>query len=401
MNIFVVNSGSSSIKYQLFRMPSEEPLCSGLVERIGLEEGKITHKVYAEGKEKVITKTIPIPDHEVGLLEVKNLLCEPGIGVIQDPGEIDAVGHRVVHGGERFATTTVINAEVKEKIRELFALAPLHNPANYTGIEVAEHVFTNALQVAVFDTAFHQTMPEKAFRYAIPNELYTEKGIRAYGFHGTSHKYVTQKAIEYLGNEDAKLVTIHLGNGSSMTAVDKGKSVDTSMGLGPMGGLVMGTRSGDIDPSIIFHLVKEGYTIDEVNTLLNKKSGMLGLTGYSDMRDVLKAIDNGDRMAKLAYDMYAYRIKKYIGSYAAVLNGLDAIVFTAGIGENDNVIREKSCEQMDFLGIQLDTEKNNIRSKGIREINKEGSPVKILVIPTNEELEIVRQCFELLTEVSV
>lgn len=401
MNIFVVNSGSSSIKYQLFRMPTEQPLCSGLVERIGLEDGKITHKVYSGGEEKVITKTVAIPDHEAGLLLVKDLLCEPGIGVIQNPEEIDAVGHRVVHGGERFATTTVINAEVKEKIRELFALAPLHNPANFTGIEVAEHVFTNALQVAVFDTAFHQTMPEKAFRYAIPNELYTEKGIRAYGFHGTSHKYVTQKAIEYLGNEDAKIVTIHLGNGSSMTAVDKGQSVDTSMGLGPMGGLIMGTRSGDIDPSIIFHLIKEGYTVEEVNTLLNKKSGMLGLTGYSDMRDVLKAIDNGDRAAKLAYDMYAYRIKKYIGSYAAVLNGLDAIVFTAGIGENDSVIREKSCEQMEFLGIQLDVDKNNTRSKGIREINKEGAPVKILVIPTNEELEIVRQCFELLTEVSV
>jgi acetate kinase len=401
MNIFVVNSGSSSIKYQLFRMPTEQPLCSGLVERIGLEEGKITHKVYLDGEEKAITKTAAIPDHEAGLLMVKDLLCEPGIGVIQNPQEIDAVGHRVVHGGERFATTTVINSEVKEKIKELFALAPLHNPANFTGIEVAEHVFTNALQVAVFDTAFHQTMPEKAFRYAIPNELYTEKGIRAYGFHGTSHKYVTQKAIEYLGNEDAKIVTIHLGNGSSMAAVDKGQSVDTSMGLGPMGGLVMGTRSGDIDPSIIFHLVKEGYTVDEVNTLLNKKSGMLGLTGYSDMRDVLTAIANGDRMAKLAYDMYAYRIKKYIGSYAAILNGLDAIVFTAGIGENDSVIREKSCEQMDFLGIELDIEKNSIRSKGIREINKEGAPVKILVIPTNEELEIVRQCFELLTEVSI
>jgi acetate kinase len=245
MNIFVVNSGSSSIKYQLFRMPSEQPLCSGLVERIGLEEGSITHKVYKDGEEKVIKKNAPIANHEVGLLEVKNLLCEPGIGVIQNPEEIDAVGHRVVHGGERFATTTIITPEIKEKIKELFPLAPLHNPANYLGIEVAERIFTNALQVAVFDTAFHQTMPEVAYRYAIPNELYTEKKIRAYGFHGTSHKYVTQKAIEYLGNEDAKLVTIHLGNGSSMAAVDKGRSVDTTMGLGPMGGLIMGTRSGD------------------------------------------------------------------------------------------------------------------------------------------------------------
>jgi acetate kinase len=401
MNIFVVNSGSSSIKYQLFRMPSEQPLCSGLVERIGLEEGSITHKVYKDGEEKVIKKNAPIANHEVGLLEVKNLLCEPGIGVIQNPEEIDAVGHRVVHGGERFATTTIITPEIKEKIKELFPLAPLHNPANYLGIEVAERIFTNALQVAVFDTAFHQTMPEVAYRYAIPNELYTEKKIRAYGFHGTSHKYVTQKAIEYLGNEDAKLVTIHLGNGSSMAAVDKGRSVDTTMGLGPMGGLIMGTRSGDIDPSIIFHLIKEGYTAEEVNKLLNKQSGMIGLTGYSDMRDVLKAISEGDKKAKLAYDMYAYRIKKYIGSYAAVLNGLDAIVFTAGIGENDNLIREKACTNMEFLGLELDTRKNNERSKGLREINKEGSAVKILVIPTNEELEIVRQCFELLAEVNV
>ena len=401
MNIFVVNSGSSSIKYQLFRMPSELPLCSGLVERIGLEEGIITHKVYRNGEEQVIRKNTPIVNHEAGLLEVNNLLCEPGIGVIQNPGEVDAVGHRVVHGGERFATTTIITPEIKEKIKELFPLAPLHNPANYLGIEVAERIFTNALQVAVFDTAFHQTMPEVAFRYAIPNELYAEKGIRSYGFHGTSHKYVTQKAIEYLGNEDAKLVTIHLGNGSSMAAVDKGQSVDTTMGLGPMGGLIMGTRSGDIDPSIIFHLINEGYTVEEVNKLLNKQSGMLGLTGYSDMRDVLKAISEGDRRAKLAYDMYAYRIKKYIGSYAAVLNGLDAIVFTAGIGENDNVIREKACTNLEFLGIEIDPIKNKERSKDIRAIHKEGAPVKVLVIPTNEELEIVRQCFELLTEVNV
>lgn len=401
MNIFVVNSGSSSIKYQLFRMPSEQPLCSGLVERIGLDKGKITHKVYAAGEEKLISKIVSVPDHEAGLLQVKQLLCEPGIGVIQDPGEINAVGHRVVHGGERFASTTVVTPEVKEKIRELFALAPLHNPANYLGIEVAERIFTRALQVAVFDTAFHQTMPEKAFRFAIPDEFYTKRGIRAYGFHGTSHKYVTQKAIEYLSNADARLVTIHLGNGSSITAVEKGRSVDTSMGLGPMGGLIMGTRSGDIDPSIIFHLIKEGFSAGEVNELLNKQSGMLGLTGYSDMRDILNLMKECDRMAHLAYEMYAYRIKKYIGAYAAVLNGLDAIVFTAGIGENDSLVREKACAQLDFLGIELDPVRNNERIKGIREINKEGARVKILVIPTNEELEIVRQCFDLLTEVNV
>ena len=401
MNIFVVNSGSSSIKYQLFRMPSEQPLCSGLVERIGLKQGMITHKVYKDGEERVIKKEGHIPDHEAGLLEVKELLCAPGIGVLQNPAEIDAVGHRVVHGGEKFATTTIVTAEVKEKIKELFPLAPLHNPPNYLGIEVAERIFTNAVQVAVFDTAFHQTMPARAYRFAIPNELYTEEGIRAYGFHGTSHKYVSQKAIEYLNKRDSKVVTIHLGNGSSVTAVQDGKSIDHSMGLGPMGGLIMGTRAGDIDPSVIFHLISEGYTPEQLNTILNKKSGMLGLTGYSDMRDVLKAIEGGDEKAKLAYDMYAYRIKKFIGAYAAVMNGLDAVVFTAGIGENDALIREKVCTDMNFFGITLHKERNRTRGNDIREINEEGATVKVLVIPTNEELEIVKQCFELLASVKI
>lgn len=402
MNILIVNSGSSSIKYQLFTMPSEKPICVGLVERIGLENAIITHKYYSSGEEKVIRRTLDLPDHEAGLHEVAGLLTDPEIGVIQDPGEIDAIGHRVVHGGESFSSTTVITKAVKEEIKKLFSLAPLHNPANYLGIEVAEKIFTNATQVAVFDTAFHQTMPEKAYRYAIPRSFYNDLGIRAYGFHGTSHKYVTEKTLQYLQNPAAKIITIHLGNGCSMTAVDAGKSVDTTMGFGPLSGLIMGTRSGDIDPSIIFHLVNQlGYSLDQVNTLLNKNSGMLGLTGFSDMRDILKAKANGDENAALAYDLYAYRIKKYIGSYAAVLNGLDAIVFTAGVGENDGTTRRMVCAQMDFLGIVLDETKNDERSSTLRDISREGSPVRILVVPTNEELEILKQCYALLQEETV
>ena len=397
MNIFVVNSGSSSIKYQLFRMPSDKPVCSGLVERIGLENSIITHKILTGDQEEVIQLTLDLPDHEAGLHEVGNLLTDSKIGVIKNPEDIEVVGHRVVHGGESFAATTVVTQEVKDEIKKLFPLAPLHNPSNYMGIEVAERIFTKAKQVAVFDTAFHQTMPEQAFRYAIPNSYYTEQGIRAYGFHGTSHKYVSEQALEYLAKPDAKLITIHLGNGCSMAAVDAGQSVDTSMGFGPLSGLIMGTRSGDIDPSVIFHLINQlGYDPDQVGTLLNKRSGMQGLTGFSDMRDIIKAMEAGDKNASLAYDLYAYRIKKYIGAYAAVLNGLDAIIFTAGVGENDAIIRERVCRQMDFLGIELDEEKNKQRAKGIREINKQDAPVKVLVIPTNEEMEIARQCYELL-----
>lgn len=399
MNIFVVNSGSSSIKYQLFQMPHEEPICVGLVERIGLENSIITHKLFVNGEEKVIRRTLDLADHEAGLHEVAALLTDPEIGVIQNPEEIEAVGHRVVHGGESFASTTVITPEVKAEIKRLFSLAPLHNPANYLGIEVAEKIFTRAKQVAVFDTAFHQSMPEKAYRYAIPQTFYREMGIRAYGFHGTSHKYVTEKTLGYLQSPLAKIITIHLGNGCSMTAVNAGKSMDTSMGFGPLNGLIMGTRSGDVDPFIIFHMVNQlGYSLDQVNNLLNKQSGMLGLTGFSDMRDITRSIAEGNKEAELAYEMYAYRIKKYIGSYAAILNGLDAIVFTAGVGENDSNVRRMVCSDMEFLGIRLDEERNKIRSESIREINADDSDVKVLVVPTNEELEIVKQCYELLQE---
>jgi len=398
MNIFVVNSGSSSIKYQLFKMPSENPICSGLVERIGLENSFITHKIYTNGQETVYQKTLALPNHEAGLQEAGRLLADQEIGVIQNPQDIQVVGHRVVHGGESFSATTEVTDAVKAEIKKLFSLAPLHNPANLLGIEVAEKIFTHARQVVVFDTAFHQTIPEKAFRYALPNSFYSEHRIRVYGFHGTSHKYVAEQASQYLQKPEAKIITIHLGNGCSMAAIEHGRAVDTSMGFGPLSGLIMGTRTGDIDPSVVFHLVNQlGYSAEEVNTLFNKQSGMLGLTGNSDMRDITKAIEAGDKEAQLAYDMYAYRIKKYIGAYAAILNGLDALVFTAGVGENDALVREMICRNLDFLGIQLDTEINKTRSKAIREVNKPDARVKILIVPTNEELEIAQQCYELLT----
>lgn len=396
MNILVVNAGSSSIKYQLIEMTTEEVKSSGIVERIGLNEGSITHKTFLNGEEKKLKETFPIPDHTTGLKRVAELLVHSELGVISDPSEIKAVGHRLVHGGEAFTKTVVINDEVKAKVKELFPLAPLHNPANLIGVEVAEKVFPQAIQVGVFDTAFHQSMPEVAFRYAIPGELYSEMGIRKYGFHGTSHKYVSEKAIEFLGNEKAKVVTIHLGNGASMAAVNAGVCVDTSMGIGPLNGLIMGTRSGDIDPSIIFYLVEQkGYSIADVSKVLNKESGMQGLTGDTDMRDIETRYLKGDKEAILAYEMYAYRIQQYIGKYAAALNGIDAIVFTAGIGENDSIVRELVCRNLEYFGIELDKDKNAKRSKEIRAINVEGGRTQILVIPTNEELEIARQSYKL------
>jgi acetate kinase len=379
-------------------MPEAETICSGLIERIGLDGSSINHKTFIEGKESSRKVQLPIPDHTTGLKEAARLLTDPEIGVIKSPKEIEVVGHRLVHGGESFSKTAIIDAAVKEKVKSLFPLAPLHNPPNYLGVEVSEQVFTAAKQVGVFDTAFHQTMPPVAYRIAIPNEFYYKHGIRNYGFHGTSHKYVSEKAAEYLKNPKAKIITIHLGNGCSMSAVKDGKCVDTSMGLGPMNGLIMGTRTGDIDQSIIFHMVKQlGYSLDDVNNILNKKSGMLGLTGYSDMRDVQAEINKGNEEAKLAYEMYAYHIKKYIGAYAAVLNGIDAIIFTAGVGENDSLTRKLVSEDLEYLGIHLDEEKNNTRGKGIYEINKADARVKILVVPTNEELEIARQCYALVS----
>ena len=398
MNVFVINSGSSSIKYQLIRMPEAETICSGLIERIGLEGSAITHKTFTKNIEQSRKETVSIPDHATGLREAARLLTDQEIGVINRPEEIDVVGHRVVHGGESFSSTMIINDEVKREVKKLFSLAPLHNPPNYLGIEVAEEIFKSATQVAVFDTAFHQTMPPVAYRIAIPKEFYYEHGIRNYGFHGTSHKFVSEQAVNYLQDKEAKIITIHLGNGCSMTAVRNGQCIDTSMGLGPMNGLIMGTRTGDIDQSVIFHLVKQlGYSLDDVNAVLNKKSGMLGLTGFSDMRDVQTEINKGNEEARLAYEMYAYHIKKNIGAFAASLNGVDALVFTAGVGENDALTRRLATKDMEYLGIRLDEGRNNSRRKGIYEINEETRPVKILVIPTNEELEIARQCHTLLS----
>ncbi|MGN6343460.1 MAG: acetate/propionate family kinase [Ginsengibacter sp.] len=397
MNIFVINSGSSSLKYQLIEMPSEILACSGIVERIGKEDASVTHKIFKGNEEQVKRLALPIADHEQGLKEVVSLLTDQVSGIIKDLSEIQVVGHRVVHGGESFAATTIITSEVKEEIKKLFPLASLHNPPNYLGIEVAEKLFPGASQIAVFDTAFHQTLPPEAYRYAIPAKFYKEDRIRVYGFHGTSHKYVSEKAIKYLQKEKSKIITIHLGNGCSMTAVRDGKSVDTSMGFGPMNGLIMGTRAGDIDQSVIFYLVHQlGHDLANVKNILNYDSGMIGLTGSNDMRDIIAKIENTDKEAVLAYNMYAYRIRKYIGSYTAVLNGLDAIVFTGGVGENDSRMRELAASDLEYLGIHLDRNKNNLRASVLREINTEESAVKILVIPTNEELEIASQCYVLM-----
>lgn len=381
------------MKFQLIEMPSEKVMASGLVERIGQASGKIHYKSEAFNT----SEEIEIKDHSVALKEVTKHLMHKDYGVIKDPAEIPAIGHRVVHGGASFSNTIVIDENVKAKIRELFSLAPLHNPPNLKGIEVAEEIFPDALQVAVFDTAFHQSIPSRANRYAIPNEFYEKEHIRVYGFHGTSHKYVSEKANEFLGKQDSRIVSIHLGNGCSMTAVKNGHSIDHTLGFGPVNGLIMGTRSGDIDQSVIFYMIEQlGYTAKEVSDLLHHKSGMIGLTGYSDLRDIEEQAEKGNSECQLALEMNAYRIKKYIGAYAAAMDGLDAVVFTAGIGENSDVIRRMVCRDMTYLGISLDEEKNSLRSKEIRAISKKDSAVKVLVIPTNEELEIAKQTLALI-----
>ena len=393
MKILIINAGSSSIKFQLIDMPSEALICSGLVERIGHKDAILNYKT------KTVTLQLidNIETHNQGLHKVVELLLDPEKGVIENTNEIEVVGHRVVHGGNSFSNTTIITSEVKQKIQEYAPLAPLHNPGNLEGILVAEEFFPLAKQVAVFDTAFHQTIPEKAKKYAIPNNLYEEQGIQVYGFHGTSHQYVSEKAIEYLKLKTSKIISIHLGNGCSMTAIMDGKSIDHSLGFTPSNGLIMGSRSGDIDHGIIFYLVNNlGYGMDEVNNMLTKKSGMFGLTGHIDLRDIEAEAEKGNRNCTLALTMNAYRIKKYIGAYVAAMNGLDAIVFTAGIGENSSVIRKLVCTDMDFFGIEIDEAKNELNSKDLREINTSFSKVKILVIPTNEELEIAKQAYQLL-----
>lgn len=392
--ILVINSGSSSIKFQLIKMPGEIVVASGLVEAIGLDNAALHYK----SKKMNFSEVMPIENHEIGLKKVAALLMDKEKGAIDKIEDIDAIGHRVVHGGKDFSDTIVIDEAVKNTIKRLFSLAPLHNPHNYTGIEVAEEVFPGIPQIAAFDTAFHQTLPEKAYRYAIPNKLLDENYVRVYGFHGTSHKYVAERAKDFISKKKSKLITIHLGNGCSITAVKNGKSIDHSMGFAPVNGLIMGTRSGDIDQSVIFYMVNTlGYSLEEVNTILHKKSGMLGLTGHSDLRIIEEKANEGNRECQLALEMNAYRIKKYIGAYAAALNGVDAIVFTAGVGENCSVLRRLICEDMGYLGIELEDYKNNVRSSENRIISKETSKVMVLVIPTKEELEIAKDSYRLIS----
>lgn len=393
MNVLVFNCGSSSLKYLLINMDGEVVLAKGHVDRIGLDGSNLKYSHKGNNYEVIQ----PIKDHNNAVKLVIDTLLDTNHGVIKSISEICAIGHRVVHGGEYFSESVIINYNVKKVIENCSELAPLHNPANLIGIKACELMMPEIPQVAVFDTAFHQTMPKKAYLYAIPYELYKKYGIRKYGFHGISHKYVSQKAAEIIGRpySSLKIVTCHLGNGSSICAIDGGKSVDTSMGFTPLEGLAMGTRSGDIDPAVFPFLVKkEKMTVNEVENLLNKKSGVLGLSGISsDIRDIKEAIENGNAQAKSALDLFIYRVAKYIGEYAAAMNGLDAIVFTAGIGENNADIRESICSYLGYLGIKVDKDKNNCKGVAV-DFAAEDSKVRVLVIPTNEELVIARDTLE-------
>ncbi|MGH4138089.1 acetate/propionate family kinase [Clostridium sp.] len=390
MKILVINCGSSSLKYQLINMENEGCLALGLVERIGIEGSILTQKV--NGNKYIIEQ--PMKDHTDAIRLVLGALVDAEHGVIADLSEIGAVGHRIVHGGEKYASSVMINDEVMKNLEECAKLAPLHNPANIIGINACKALMPNTPMVAVFDTAFHQTMPEVAYIYPLPYELYTNNGVRKYGFHGTSHKYVSDRAAEMMGKDikDLKLITCHLGNGASVTAVQNGKSVETSMGFTPLEGIAMGTRCGSIDPAILTYVMNElNLTIDEVSDLMNKESGVLGISGISsDFRDIEKAAwEDGNHRAQLALDIFTYKVKKFIGSYAAVMGGVDAIVFTAGLGENSPETREDICSGLEFLGAVLDKSKNKVRGKAV-EISTDESKTKIFVIPTNEELVIAR-----------
>ena len=395
MNILVINCGSSSLKYQLIDMKTEEALATGLVERIGIEGSILTQK--ANGEKYIVEEAMK--DHQDAIKLVLAALVDKDHGVIKSMDEIEAVGHRVVHGGEKYAASVVIDEDVMKQLEECAKLAPLHNPPNIIGINACKALMPNTPMVGVFDTAVHQTMPEKAYLYALPYELYKDHHIRKYGFHGTSHKYVSMKAAEAMGKDikELKIVNCHLGNGASVSAVKNGESVDTSMGFTPLQGLVMGTRTGDMDPAVVTYLIKElGYSASEVDDILNKKSGVLGVSGVSsDFRDVEDAAWNKkEHRSNIALDMFVYRVKQYIGSYAAIMGGVDAIVFTAGVGENSVEMRESILEGFDFLGVDFDKDKNKVRGK-FAEITKEGSKVKAFVIPTNEELMIAKDTLAL------
>jgi acetate kinase len=395
MNVLVINSGSSSIKYQLLDMRTEHILCSGAVERIGEATGSVTHKIApgAEDEDKV-SLTQPIANHEAGMHIVVGLITDAERGVVKSKSDIAAIGHRVVQGGDLFNSSRLVDDVVVDGLEKLIPLAPVHNPGHLAGIRVARELFPGTPQVAVFDTVFHQTMPPRAYMYALPYELYENLKVRRYGFHGTSHGYVTKEAARFLGKDvdEVNLITVHLGNGSSMCAVKGGKSVDTTMGITPLEGLIMGTRCGDVDPAVYPLLASaRGMSVLEIDEMANKHSGFKGICGMNDMRDIHEAVAKGDARARLALDMFGYRNRKYIGSYLAVLGPVDAIVFTAGIGENDPVARELSCRGLKHIGIKLDHDRNMAQKRGARDIASDDSPVRVLVIPTNEELEIARQ----------
>ena len=398
MKVLVINCGSSSLKYQLIDMETENSLAQGLVERIGIEGSVLTQKV--EGKDKYIVKT-PMNNHKEAIEIVLKALVDGEHGVIKSMDEIAAVGHRVVHGGEKYSHSVIIDDTVLDSIRDCISLAPLHNPPNIIGIEACMELMPNTPMVAVFDTAFHQTMPKEAYICPLPYELYEKYGIRKYGFHGTSHKYVSQKVADAMGKDikDLKIITCHLGNGCSLAAVKGGKSIDTSMGFTPLAGVMMGTRSGSIDPSVISFLSEQhGYKISDIDELLNKKSGVLGISGVSsDFRDVIEAANKGNERAKLALDIFHYKVRAQIAAYAGIMGGVDVIVFTAGIGENSSLTRKECLNGLEFLGFNIDDEKNAVRGE-IQEISTKDSKVKVYEIPTNEELMIARDTVKLINK---
>jgi len=394
VKVLVINAGSSSVKYQLYQMPEADVLAKGIVERIG-DEGSRLSQTAGEQTHNIEK---PVADHEQAMDLILATLVDPEHGVLKDIAEIASVGHRVVHGGEEFSGSMLIDEHVVDSIERFADLAPLHNPPNLTGIRAAQHGLPNAKQVACFDTAFHSTIPEVAYMYALPYELYEKYRVRRYGFHGTSHRYVARRAAALMGKHkyDANVITCHLGNGCSITAVKNGKSVDTSMGLTPLEGVVMGTRSGDFDPAILFYLADKGYSTQELNTLCNKKSGLLGLSGQSnDMRNLSELAAGGDKRAQLAIDVFAYRVKKYIGSYTAVLGTVDAVVFTGGIGENNVGVRAKICSDLPQIGIEIDADKNAATLRKEGDISTDSSRVKVFVIPTDEEAAIAKDTYEL------
>jgi acetate kinase len=396
MKVMVLNAGSSSIKYQIFDMRDSSVLTSGLLEQIGEASSRLKYKwTNGEGKTKEAVEEGCVADHSEGLKLILDITLK--LGVIHDLNELAGIGHRVVHGGEAFWKPTLIVDKVVDAVRGMIPLAPLHNPANLIGIEVSRRLCPAVPQVAVFDTAFHQTMPPHAYHYALPYNFYKELRVRRYGFHGTSHHYVAKQCAIYLGKplSSCNLVTLHLGNGTSTAAIKDGESIDTSMGMTPLEGLVMGTRCGDLDPSIPFYLARStGKSYDEIEKILNKESGLKGICGYNDMREVERLAAGGNAPAKLAIEMFCYRIKKYIGAYYAAIGSLDAIIFTGGIGENSDLIRKEACAGLQNLGIAIDEAKNHVRASKITDISAPSSKIKVIIVPTNEELEIAQQTVE-------